>query len=185
MSSIFYYFFMAVGLSMDAFSLAIIYGTNGITLKKSIILSSIVGIYHFVMPNLSGILGRIFLMKLSRYANIVAGIEFLILAIEMIYSFKEQGKDYSLNSYMEMILFGLAVSIDSFSVGIALSLGRTNLIIAGITFMIVSAIFTFLGLILGKKLSEKVGAVSKIIGIVILFLFAIKYLLGVAYSIIR
>lgn len=34
MSSLFYYFFMAIGLSMDTFSLAIVYGTNGIKKKR-------------------------------------------------------------------------------------------------------------------------------------------------------
>lgn len=179
MSFIFFYIFMAIGLSMDAFSLAIIYGTNGMNLKKSSILSCVVGVYHFIMPNLSGILGNIFFMNFSRYADIIAGIVFFILALEMLYSFREKESQYHLDSYIEILLFGLAVSIDSFSVGIALSLGGKNLIIAGIVFMIISAIFTFLGLVLGKKLSEKVGTISKIIGIIILFLFSIKYLLGI------
>ena len=38
------YFFMAIGLSMDAFSLALAYGTTEITLRKKILLSLTVGI---------------------------------------------------------------------------------------------------------------------------------------------
>ncbi len=179
MSSLFYYFFMAIGLSMDAFSLAIVYGTNGIKKKKIIALSIIVGIFHFIMPNLSGYLGKIFLINFSIYENIIAGIVFLILGIEMITSFKESDNKYQLDSYLELFLFGLAVSIDSFSVGLALTLDNENIILAGIVFSIVSAIFTFSGLILGKKLSNKVGNTSKIIGIIILFIFAAKYLLNI------
>ena len=132
MSLIFYYFLMAIGLSMDAFSLAIIYGTNGIDRKKIILLSLVVGIFHFIMPNLGGYLSHILLTNLS---------------------------------------------IDSFSVGIVLSLENKNLITAGIIFSIISATFTFLGLILGKFLSDKVGKISKVIGIIILFLLALKSLL--------
>ena len=60
MSLILLYFFMAIGLSMDAFSLAIVYGTNGIEKKKAIILSLFVGILHFIMPNVGNILGKQF-----------------------------------------------------------------------------------------------------------------------------
>ena len=163
MSSIFFYIFMAVGLSMDAFSLAIVYGTNGMKKQRILLLSVIVGIFHFVMPNLSGLLGKLF----------------LILAIEMIFSFKEEDTKYKLDSWVELLLFGFAVSIDSFTVGLALSLENENLILAGMIFSIISAIFTFLGLLLGKLLSEKVGSISKIIGIIILFVFSIKYLFNI------
>ena len=40
-------FLLAIGLSMDAFSLAILYGTLGFTKHKMFILSIIVGIFHF------------------------------------------------------------------------------------------------------------------------------------------
>lgn len=179
MSLIFYYFFMAIGLSMDAFSLAIVYGTNGIKKRKIIVLSLTVGVFHFIMPNISGYISNIFLVNFTKYSNIVAGIVFLIIGIEMIYSFKETESKYKLDSYFEIILFSVAVSIDSFSVGLALSLDKENLILAGIIFSIISSFFTLGGLILGKKLSEKTGNISKILGIIILFLFAGKYMLNI------
>lgn len=164
---------------MDAFSLAIVYGTNGMKKQRILLLSVIVGIFHFVMPNLSGLLGKLFFINFSSYGNIIAGIVFLILAIEMLFSFKEEDTKYKLDSWIELLLFGFAVSIDSFTVGLALSLDNENLILAGMIFSIISALFTFLGLLLGKLLSEKVGSVSKIIGIIILFIFSIKYLFNI------
>ncbi len=178
MSSIFLYFFMAVGLSMDAFSLAIVYGTNEIKKKQMILLPIIVGIYHFVMPNLSGLLGRLFLLKFNSYANLVAGIVFLVLMIEMIMSFSESESKYRLDRYLELFLFGLAVSIDSFTVGLALSLSNQNVVVAGLIFSIVSCLFTMAGLLLGKLLSQKVGVISKVIGIIILLILSIKYILA-------
>lgn len=172
MSSIFLYVFMAVGLSMDAFSLAIVYGTNGIIKKKIILLSIIVGIYHFVMPNLSGFIGKSFLLNFSNYGRIIEGVVFFVLAIEMILSFKEEDTKYKLDHFFELLLFGFAVSIDSFTVGLALSLENQSLILPGIIFSIISTIFTFLGLLLGKYLNDKVGDISKVIGIIILFLLA-------------
>lgn len=179
MSSILLYFFMAVGLSMDAFSLAIVYGTNHIEKEKAIILSLFVGILHFIMPNLGNILGQSFLKGFLTCGNLITGVVFFILAIQMILSFKEDEKVNDLKNYLEMFLFALAVSIDSFSVGIALSLENQNLILGGIIFSITSFLFTMIGLILGKFLSEKTGKISKVIGITILLILSFKYLLNI------
>lgn len=92
----------------------------------------------------------------------------------MIMSFKEEKEvKNELGGILEIVFFALAVSIDSFSVGIALALEGDSLIIPGVIFSQVSALFTFLGLLLGKLLSEKTGRISKIIGIIILFILAI------------
>ena len=43
-------FLMAISLSMDAFSLSLIYGALGMSGKENLFLSMVVGIFHFVMP---------------------------------------------------------------------------------------------------------------------------------------
>lgn len=172
------FLFMGLGLSMDAFSLAIIYGTNNLEKNKCIILSVIVGIFHFIMPNLGSILGKQFLTSFILYGNIITGIVFLVLSIQMIASLKEEKETVQLTGYLEMLFFAIAVSIDSFTVGMALSLEKQNLILGGILFSIVSFTFTLIGLLLGKYLSEKTGAIGKIIGILILVIFSVKYLFG-------
>ena len=178
MSLVLLYFFMAVGLSMYAFSLAIVYGTNNLCKKKSIILSIFVGILHFIMPNLGNLLGKKFLMGFILYSNIIVGLVFLILALEMIFSFKDDNSNHELKGYIEIFLFAVAVSIDSFSVGMALSLAKNNLILGGVVFSIVSFLFTLFGLFLGRYLGKKTGTIGKVIGILILILFSLKYLLG-------
>lgn len=177
MSFILLYFFMAIGLSMDAFSLAILYGTNNLDKKRCFVLSFFVGILHFIMPNTGNLLGQKFLHGFILYGNLITGIVFLILAIQMILSFKEEEKSQCLRGYFELFLFALAVSIDSFTVGIALSLEENNLLIGGIIFSIISFGFTLLGLIFGKFLSSKTGNIGKIIGTVILIMLSIKYFL--------
>lgn len=41
---------IAIGLSMDAFSLAILYGTLNFTKRKTLTLATCVGVFHFFMP---------------------------------------------------------------------------------------------------------------------------------------
>lgn len=178
MSSIFFYIFLATGLSMDAFSLALAYGINSISKSKILILSSLVGSFHFIMPNLGGLLGYNYLKGFITYSNIITGLIFLFLTIQTLLSFNEDDEISTLNSFIEILLFTFAVSVDSFTIGIALSLENINLFSAGLIFSVVSFIFTITGLILGRFLSKKREKLSKIIGIIILFLFAMKYLLS-------
>ena len=42
---------VGISLSMDAFSLSLAYGTVGLSKKQEIILSIVVGIYHFYTNN--------------------------------------------------------------------------------------------------------------------------------------
>lgn len=178
MDNILIYFFMAVGLSMDAFSLAIAYGTNSMSEKKSIILSASVGIFHFIMPTLGNIIGNSYFQKLVIHSNIVVGIIFLLLSIEMILSLKEE-KEVVITNLLSIILFSFTVSIDSFSVGIALGITNSNILISSTIFAITSFIFTILGLSIGKYLSKQFGKKATIFGIIILLYLSIKYFLSI------
>ena len=164
---------------MDAFSLSILYGTKGIKKKDIYLLSIIVGVFHFIMPNLGCLITNTININLDKYTNIVSGVIFLILAIEMIRSLNDNDTKYELNNILSLLLFSFAVSLDSFSIGIALTLEKENILIAGIIFSIVSCIFTLIGLLLGKLLNEKVGFVSKAIGIIILIVLSIKYFINI------
>lgn len=176
MQQILIYFFIAIGLSMDAFSLALAYGTTKININKIILLSAIVGIFHFVMPLLGSIIGISILEKYITNSTKIVGIVFLILAIEM-YTSKDEEKKGTITSIYSMIVFAITVSIDSLTVGIGLSITDKNMTSAYIIFAIISSIFTLSGLLLGKKISEKYGKKAVLLGIIILLSLSIKYLL--------
>ena len=64
-------FLIALSLSIDAFSLALIYGTQGISKRDKIILAIIVGMYHFIMPLIGLSIGsfltdKIIIMTISK-----------------------------------------------------------------------------------------------------------------------
>ena len=112
---------IAISLSMDAFSLAIVYGTLNLSKKIKNFLSITVGIFHFVMPLLGSVLGLFIVHHIISNPDILVGIIFTILSIEMLLNIKEldeEKKDFK--SLANAFLFGFSVSIDSFSVGIAL-----------------------------------------------------------------
>lgn len=176
MNSILIYFVMAIGLSMDAFSLALAYGTTKIPINKKVLLSITVGIFHFFMPKLGALIGTELLLNYIAKANYLVGIIFLILAIEMLLSRKEE-KTGSITNMISIILFSFTVSIDSFSVGIALSLTTTDINSPCIIFALISTLFTFLGVELGSKIAYKFENKAEYIGIIILLILGIKYLI--------
>jgi len=163
---------------MDAFSLSLIYGTNGLNKKDTFLLSAIVGIFHFFMPLIGIFFGNIISMYFILNLNLVVSIIFGIIGIEMLLSsFKEEELNISIN-LLGFLIFGLSVSIDSLTTGIGLSVINNNYFQCSTTFMIISGIFTYLGLILGNKLNNKLGSISTTIGGIILILLSIYYLVG-------
>ena len=166
---------IGISLSMDAFSLALIYGTYNIKNKDIFLLSSIVGIFHFFMP----LMGLTFGSFISRYfifnVNLVVGVIFGIIGIEMVISSIKKEDVNILFGMVGFLLFGLSVSIDSFTTGIGLSLIGNNYLLCSFVFMIISSFFTFIGLVFGNKLSQKFGSFATTVGGIFMLLIAIFY----------
>ena len=170
-------FIIAVSLSMDAFSLSLVYGTLNIKNKNMITLSIIVGLYHFFMPILGLFCGKFINKVLPVSSNLLLFFVLLVIGIEMIIeSFKNNNEIRYMKLY-ELLVFGFAVSIDSFSIGIGLNLLSPNIFIPSFIFSITSLIFTYVGLILGKKINLFAGKISTIVGGIVLILIGILYLL--------
>lgn len=167
---------IAISLSMDAFSLSLAYGT--LNLKKQYIkkLSITVGIYHFIMPLLGLTIGNILLKIIPIKPEIIVCIVLSFIGIEMIIDTFKKEENIKPMSLKELLLFGLAVSIDSFSVGIGLKAITQNYILCISMFSISSFAFTYLGLILGKKINNLLGQISTIIGGIVLIIIGILYI---------
>lgn len=168
---------IAVSLSMDAFSLSLAYGTLNLEKKYIKELSTIVGIYHFLMPLLGLTIGKIIIKILPLNTNIIVFIVLTLIGIEMIIDTFKEEEEIKIMTLKELLLFGLAVSLDSFSVGIGLKAITENEIFAVTIFSISSFIFTYIGLILGKKINNLIGKISTIIGGITLILIGIIYIL--------
>lgn len=169
-------FLIAVSLSMDAFSLALIYGTQGIRKKDKIILSIIVGIYHFIMPLIGLSIGLLITNKLVINTDILVGIILALISIEMIVSSFKTKEERFLLTIPGYLVFGLSVSIDSLTTGVGLPAITDSYILSSIIFSITSFIFTYLGLNLGNKLNQKYGKYSTLFGGSILFILGIIYI---------
>ena len=172
MSSFFTLLLIAVSLSMDAFSLALVYGMFLNSKKRKFILSLIVGIYHFFMPLIGMIFGNI-LGKINIISlDLVSFLILLYIGIDLILSTLKKEDKISTNN-LGLIIFGLSVSLDSLTLGIGLNSITNNYLLASTTFSLTSLIFTYLGLNIGNIIGKKIGSYSKIIGGIVLIIIAI------------
>lgn len=167
---------VAISLSMDAFSLSLLYGTEGLNKKNKLLISSIVGIYHFFMPLLGLTIGRLITDKIILSSNILVGIILSLIAIEMIISSFNEKEEKFLISLPGFLLFGLSVSIDSLTTGIGLSAITKEYMLATTIFSSTSFLFTILGLNLGNILNKKYGKISTVIGGTILFILGMVHI---------
>lgn len=168
---------IAVSLSMDAFSLSLLYGTEGISKKDKLLLSIIVSIYHFIMPLIGLGIGIFITNKIIFNTDILVGIILSLISLEMIISSFKDKEEKFLLSIPGYILFGLSVSIDSLTTGIGLHAITDNFISSSLIFSITSFIFTFLGLNLGNILNQKYGKISTLVGGTILLILGLIYIL--------
>ena len=170
-------FFVAVSLSMDAFSLALIYGTCNMGKRNELLLAIIVGLFHFFMPLFGLGLGSILVQHFIFNLKFLVGIIFFIIGIEMIVSTLKDEKVKVLIGIVPFLFWGLSVSVDSFTTGIGMVVISNNYIAVSILFMVVSGIFTYSGLRFGNMLNEKIGKYATVSGGVLMCLLAIYQIL--------
>ena len=172
MSSFFTILLIGISLSMDAFSLSLVYGIIGMSDKKKIYLSIIVGIYHFIMPLIGLTLG--ILIDNINFINlhILASIILMYIGVDLIISNSKKEDTLSVRK-VGLLMFGLSVSIDSLTVGIGLKAITSHYLLSSFVFSICSTTFTYLGLLLGNIIGNKIGTYSKIVGGITLIIIAI------------
>lgn len=168
---------IAISLSMDAFSLSLAYGTLGIHKKQIYLLSIIVGLFHFFMPQIGLFIGNNFFNIVKINPQIITFLILTIIGLEMIYETFKEKEDKKLIKIRDLILFAFAVSIDSFSVGLTLTTINQNYILSSLIFALTSATFTFLGLKLGNKIKALIGKLSTVLGGTALIIIGIVYIL--------
>jgi len=167
---------IAISLSMDAFSLSLLFGTEETIKKDKIILSIIVGIYHFIMPLIGLSIGSFIANKIILNTNLLVGLILTLISIEMIISSFKDREEKFLFTIPGYLLFGFSVSVDSLTTGIGLPAITNNYILSSSIFSVISFMFTLLGLNLGNVLNQKYGKISTLLGGTILLLLGIIYI---------
>jgi len=176
---------IAVGLAMDAFAVSIV---SGIALKSprlshAAIFGLFFGVFQFIMPVIGWYLGSYFAEYIEKYAHWVAFLLLALIGVKMIAGSLEKDEDkrgrddVSVINFKNMTLLAIATSIDALAVGISFAVINTNIWLASAIIGAVAFTFSFVGVILGKKLGAIVGKSMETIGGGILVIIGLKILI--------
>ncbi len=183
--SIFDLLLVAVGLSMDAFAVAVCKGMSmsRISFRNMLVVGLWFGGFQALMPLLGYLLGSQFASYITSVDHWIAFILLSIIGGKMIYEAlrkddAEDGRDSAASlSFSIMFVLAVATSIDALVTGITFAFLQTNIWIAvvliGSTTFILSALGTKAGNIFGIRLKSN----AEIAGGVILCLLGLKILL--------
>lgn len=176
-------FLIGVGLSMDAFAVAVCKGLKmqRLNLKQTGIISLFFGGFQALMPLIGWLLGKQFEKYITSIDHWIAFILLGFIGGKMIYdSFHEKDDEKSEKDEFdikELLLMAVATSIDALAVGITFAFLKTNIwsaiTIIGLTTFALSAAGVFIGHKFGAKYKNK----SELAGGVILVLIGVKILL--------
>lgn len=172
---------IAIGLSMDAFSVSI---CKGLTTKKfswcmALICGLWFGLFQALMPIIGYFLGAQFQELIEAYDHWIAfGLLFLIganMIREAVWG-KEEEQDGSLG-FKTMVLLAIATSIDALAVGVSFACIQVKLWSSVLIIGITTFLFSVLGVKIGNVFGSKYERLASIVGGIILILIGLKILL--------
>jgi putative Mn2+ efflux pump MntP len=173
---------IAVGLGMDALSVAIGIGAAARTLTPGPVLrlAASFGLFQFAMPLAGWLAGRTVTDHIGRYDHWVA---FLLLALvggKMIRDSFRHAKERTHASDptcgMTLLVLSVATSIDAFAVGLSFAFLKAPIVHAGVIIGIVCFLMTAAGMVFGRKLGELFGKKAELVGGLVLLGIGIKIL---------
>ena len=196
-------FLLAVGLSMDAFAVAVCAGLTmkKAALKKMLTVGAYFGIFQAVMPLIGYLAASLFASRIISYDHWIAFGLLCFLGGKMVAgSFKKEGcpdrecpgktcsdrpcpggkrpenNEASLKP-AKMLPLALATSIDALAVGVSFAFLRVNIIPAVLFIGITTLVISMLGVKIGNAFGTKFKSKAELAGGIILVLMGLKILL--------
>ncbi|MBR2957829.1 MAG: manganese efflux pump [Clostridia bacterium] len=173
-------FVIALGVSMDAFAIAICKGLSVEKLKpKHMIITGLwFGGSQAVMPLLGYYLGQSFHSFIESIDHWISFVLLLIIGINMIKESREKTKNLD-SSFSAKVMLPLAIadSIDALAVGVTLAFQQVNIFISVLLIGITTFLFSAFGVFLGNKFGSKFKSKAEISGGIILIFMGCTILL--------
>ncbi|MBQ9643017.1 MAG: manganese efflux pump [Lachnospiraceae bacterium] len=173
----------AVGLSADAFSVAVCKGLacgrknrTGLALLCGLWF----GFFQFLMPLIGVFLGSRFIQYIAKYDHWVAFCLLAGIGANMIRESLKGGEE-QLDSRTDpgtMLLLAIATSIDAMAVGLGLGLLGVSIFTSAVFIGVCTFILSAAGVLLGSKVGERFSGRAQIAGGVILIILGLRILIS-------
>ena len=184
-------FLLAIALAMDAFAVSIGLGaksqkhSSAYVLRLAVYAALYFGIAQGVMPLIGYLLGAVLLGWLATAAPWIGGGILIVLGAKMLYeAFNGEVEAVLAGSFdgdiqekinhRMMFTLAIATSIDAMAAGFTLNLLVVNAWLACLIIAIVTAVFGFLGIYLGKSSGTWLEDKAEILGGLVLIAIGIK-----------
>ena len=172
---------IAVGLSMDAFAVAVCKGLKmrRLDIGKTAVIALFFGGFQALMPAIGYILGAQFQEAIASIDHWIAFVLLALIGGNMIHEAldnDEEEADASLD-VKTMFLLAVATSIDALAIGITFAFLKVSIIPAVCFIGIVTFIISFAGVKIGNVFGARYKNKAEIVGGVILILLGLKILL--------
>ena len=180
-------FLLGIGLSMDAFAVAICKGLamKKVNKKQMLLIALFFGGFQALMPLIGWLVGSTFAKKIVAFDHWIAFILLVIvggnMVIDAIKEWREEDKVEKVDppiDFKELTLLAVATSIDALACGVTFSFYEDfniikAIVIIGVTTFVISAGGVYVGNIFGDKYKAK----AQLVGGIILIFLGIKILL--------
>ena len=174
---------IAVGLSMDAFAVAI---CKGLSMKKLTFASAVIvggwfGAFQGLMPAAGYLLGASFAQYVEKFDHYIAFILLMIIGINMIRESRHGGdgedRESGSLSVTAMLPLAVATSIDALAVGVTFSFLKVNIWFAAVLIAAVTFFLSAAGVWVGKMFGAKYKSAAELTGGVVLCIIGTRILL--------
>ena len=170
---------IGVGLSMDAFAVAICQGLcmPKLNWRYTTEIAIFFGGFQALMPFLGYHLGCVFSKKIQAYDHYIAFIFLMIVGINMLKdAFSEEETNYNFK-LLDLTILAFATSIDAFAIGMTFAFLEVAIYQALLIIGIITFLLCLFALQIGRYLNNKFQNKALIFGGVVLILIAFKTLL--------
>lgn len=175
---------IGIGLSMDAFAVAICKGLNMKKVNKihCAVIALFFGGFQALMPLIGWALGKQFESYITSIDHWIAFVLLIVIGGNMVRESRQKEEEEAGScepklNIKELFLLAVATSIDALAVGITFAFLKVNILPAvaliGVTTFLISAIGVYVGNIFGSKYKDK----AELAGGIILILIGTKILL--------
>jgi putative Mn2+ efflux pump MntP len=175
-------FILAIGLSVDAFSVAI--GIGAANTKRSwspmLRLAAAFGLFQFAMPIAGWLAGQTVVDIISDYDHWIAFALLTYVGGKMVWEGFENENDEEKDDQtrgLPLLLLSIATSIDALAVGFSFSILKVPILFPATIIGIVCFLMTAIGMMFGKVLARIFGKKVEIFGGIVLIGIGIKILI--------
>lgn len=172
---------LAVALSMDAFAVSVGLGAKKQdSLRKVALMCAIYfGVFQGAMPLIGYLGGAGLLSWIGGFKQSIAFVILCGIGAKMVYegADSEEKAEFKQLTQKVMCLLAIATSIDAMAAGFTLNLMSVDPFIACLVIGFITAVFSYLGVLVGNKSGTWLESKAEMLGGVVLILIGFKFLL--------